>query len=314
MREYSRRSLAGLFLAALFRPGRSDAFGPQTPQSSSPQSSSPQSSSPQSRVELRQYRADAAILFLGITILKRSGVGGGRASVERTNDGDSARTTLFFAAGSDPKRAHGLNRMGWIREVVLGSNAVPTEATYFGVMTSSPEESFAHAKKAIDGPQDGRSVYSAVNGRHTAGHSRSALTHFEFPADSVWSDQRLIDEARAQFKTNVDWRETSWPNLSSAPRTFLCELATLLKPSARHSAGRYIYNEQEYALELDAAPTGAGAARLIQVRGKIKNLRTGRQTLFQLWLEEGSDSVVPVRIDFQPRSFLRLTFEAEAPA
>jgi hypothetical protein len=305
--------LAGLFLALIFRHSRSDAFGPpapqlNSPQSSSPQSSSPQSSSPQPPVELRHYRADAVILFLGLTILRRSGVGGGRASMEKTNEGDSARTTFFFAAGSDPKRAHGLNRMGWIREIVLGSNTVPTEATYFGVMTSSPEESFAHAQKAIDGPQGGRSVYSAVNGRHTAGHSRSALTHFEFPSDSVWSDQRLIDEAQAQFKANVNWRETSWPDASSAPHTFLCELATLLKPRARHAAGNYIYNEQEYALELDAAQAGTGTARQIQVRGKVRNRRTGHQTPFTLWMEEGS--VVPVRIDFQPRSFLRLTFEA----
>jgi hypothetical protein len=293
--EYSRRSLAGLFLALLFRPSRSDAFGPQPP---------PSSSTP-SHVELRHYRADAVILFLGLTILRRPGVGGGRASVEETTDGDSTRTTFFFAAGSDPKRAHGLNRMGWIREVVAA-----TEAAYFGVMTSSPEESFAHAQKAIDSPQAGRSVYSAVNGRHTAGHSRSALTHFEFPADAVWSDQRLIDEAQARFKANVNWRETSWPNPGSAPPTFLCELATLLKLRARHAAGSYVYNEQEYALELDAAQAGAGSARLVQVRGKVRNLRTGHQTPFQLWMEPGSGSVVPVRIDFQPRSFLRLTFEA----
>jgi hypothetical protein len=29
-----------------------------------------------------------------------------------------------------------------------------------------------------------------------------------------------------------------------------------------------------------------------------------------LWLEDASESIVPVRIEFQPRSFLRLTFEA----
>jgi hypothetical protein len=309
MRECSRRSLVGFILALLFRPSRGRAFEPPAPQSSSPQPSSPQP-----HVELRHYRADAAILFLGLTILRRPGVGGGRASVEKTVEktsaGDSARTTFFFAAGSDPKRAHGLNRMGWIREVVLGSNASPTESSYFGVMTSSPEESFAHAQKAIDSPPGGRSVYSAVNGRHIAGHSRSALTHFEFPADAVWSDQRLIDEAQAKFKANVTWRETAWPDPNSAPHTFLFEMAILLKARARHAVGRYIYNEQEYALELDAAQAGAGAARLISVRGKIRNLRTGRQTPFQLWMEDGSGSVVPVRIDFQPRSFLRLTFEA----
>jgi hypothetical protein len=56
--------------------------------------------------------------------------------------------------------------------------------------------------------------------------------------------------------------------------------------------------------------TGGERVRRLPVRGKIRNLRTGRETLFRRWLEDGSDSMVPVRIEFQARSFLRLTFEA----
>jgi hypothetical protein len=50
----------------------------------------------------------------------------------------------------------------------------------------------------------------------------------------------------------------------------------------------------------------------VPVRGTIRNLRTGHETLFRVWLDGASNSVVPVRIEFQPRSFLRLTFEAVA--
>ena len=100
----------------------------------------------------RTYRADAIILVLGITIFRRAGVGGGQASLEETGEGASLRRTLFFAAGSDPKHAHGLNRLGWIREVVLGPASTPSESTYFGVLTSSPEESLEHARKAVDDP------------------------------------------------------------------------------------------------------------------------------------------------------------------
>jgi len=149
-----------------------------------------------------------------------------------------------------------------------------------------------------------------VNGRNTAGHSRSAITHFDFPSEARWSDQRLIDEAQSRFRAGVNWRETSWPDSNSAPPTFLFELARLLQQRARHAVGRYIYNEQEYSLELEAAQAGGGTARLAPVHGKIRNLQSGRQTPFQLWMEEAPGSVVPVRIDFQPRSFLRLTFEA----
>src|SRR4051794_40858023 len=65
------------------------------------------------RITSRTYRADAAILFLGMVVFRRPGVGGGQASMEETGEGESLKRTLFFAGGSDPKRAHGLNRLGW---------------------------------------------------------------------------------------------------------------------------------------------------------------------------------------------------------
>jgi hypothetical protein len=263
-----------------------------------------------SRTQSRNYRADAVILLLGIPIFRRSGVGGGQASLEETGEGASLRRTLFFAAGSDPKRAHGLSRLGWIREVVLGPASTPSEAAYFGVLTSSPEESLEHARKSVDASPSGRSTFAAVNGRNTPGRSRSAVTHFEFSAAALWSDRGLIDQAQSTFHANVDWRETSWPNSPlQAPPTFLFQLATLLKQRARRAAGHYVYSEQEFVLELDAPPTGRNAGPL-PVRGKIRNLRTGYEILFRLWLENSSDSLVPVRFEVQPRSFLRLTFEA----
>jgi len=259
----------------------------------------------------RTYRADAVILFLGLSIYRRAGVGGGQASLEETGEGATLRRTLFFAGGSDPKRARGLSRLGWMREVVVGPPSTPSEAAYFGVLTSSPEESLEHARKSVSTPASGRSIFSAVSGRNTIGHSRSAVTHFEFPASAIWSDPALIDHAKSTFSADVDWRETSWPNSpDQSPPTFLFQLATLLKQRARRAVGRYVYSEQEYLLELEALQPGKNRERLLPVRGKIRNLRTGHETLFRLWLDEASDSIAPVRIEFQPRSFLRLTFEA----
>ena len=264
-----------------------------------------------SRTTFRNYRADAVILFFGITIFRRTGVGGGQASLEAAGEGAALRRTLFFAAGSDPKRAHGLNRLGWMREVVVGPDSNLSEATYFGVLSSSPEESLDHARKSVDAQPAGRGSFAASNGRHTAGHSRSAVTHFEYRTGALWSDRGLIEQAQSTFQPGVDWRETSWPNSpNQTPPTFLLQLATLLKQRSRRAVGRYVYNEQEYVLGLDAPQAGRNRERLLPVRGKIRNLRTGYETPFRLWLEEASDSVVPVRFEVQPRSFLRLTFEA----
>ncbi|MCX6628197.1 MAG: hypothetical protein NTW28_11285 [Candidatus Solibacter sp.] len=238
-------------------------------------------------------------------------MGGGQASLEETGAGSSLRRTLFFAAGSDPKRALGLSRLGWIREVVLGPASAPSEAAYFGLLTSSPEDSLEHARKSVDTSPSSRSTFNAVNGRNTTGRSRSAVTHFEFAAGAIWSDRGLIEHAQSMSQTNVNWRETSWPNSpTQAPPTFLLLVATLLQQRARRAVGRYVYSEQEYSLELEAQQPGRKRDRLLPFRGKIRNLRTGKETLFRVWLEEGSDSIVPLRIEFQARSFLRLTFEA----
>jgi hypothetical protein len=146
--------------------------------------------------------------------------------------------------------------------------------------------------------------------RNSVGHSRSAIARFEFDAGAAWSDRALINQAQSLFDGSVNWSETSWPKSpNQAPPTFLYQLVTLLGKRAHAAAGRYVYSEQEYLLTLERRPTG-DRERLVTVRGKIRNLRTGRETSFRLWLEDDS-SIIPVRFEFQPRSFLRLTFEAE---
>lgn len=289
--DFSRRRFTGLMLA-LFGPRRGNG------------------SSPDNRSVLKRYRADAVILLLGIPIYKRAGVGSGQVSVEETGEGALARRTLFFAGGSDPKRAHGLARLGWMREVTHGPEPIPAEIEYFGVLTSSPEDSLDSARKSVAAPPNGRSLFAAVKGRHTAGRSRSALAQFEFPSSATWSDRGLIEKSESAFAATTVWRETSWPESPDRPPpTFLFQLEALLKQRAKRT-GMYIYNEQEYLLELGTPQQGDPPDRLLAIKGAIRNQRTGNRTAFRVWLENTPNSVVPIRIEFQPRAFLRLTFEA----
>jgi hypothetical protein len=62
-----------------------------------------------------------------MTICRRAAVGDGEATVEESGEGASLHRTLFFAAGSDPKRARGVSRLGWMRETVLGPEAAPSQ-------------------------------------------------------------------------------------------------------------------------------------------------------------------------------------------
>jgi hypothetical protein len=186
------------------------------------------------------------ILLFGVPIYKRAAVGSGKASIEETGAGAAVLRTLFFAAGSDPTRARGLSRLGWMREHVLGPATAPSEISYFGVLTSSPEETLDHARKSTDDTSAGRSVFSAVRGRNAVGHTRSAITHFEFDSKAAWSDRGLIDKAQSMFDGVVNWRETSRPTSQNQPApTFLTEIVKLFGAPSKRSLGRYVYNEQE---------------------------------------------------------------------
>ena len=302
VRRWSRRGFASCLLGLLVRPagmrGQSTA--------------DPGVREPPARITARTYRADAVILFLGLSIYRRAGVGGGKASLDEMGQGDGLRRTLFFEAGSDPNRAHGLSRLGWMHEIATGPAAAPSEVSYFGVLTSSPEESLETARKSVDTAPPGRSTFSAVSGRNTAGRSRSAITHFEYSSSVRWWDPGLISYAQSMFRgEGLDWRETAWPGSpNQAPLTFLAALANLSSQRTGRSVGRYVYNEQEYRLELEAQKPTRDPVPLVPFRGKIRNLRTSKETEFRIWLERDAPSPVPVRIEFQPRSFLRLTFEA----
>lgn len=230
--------------------------------------------------------------------------------MDESGEGPSRRRTLFFAAGSDPKRARGVSRLGWMRETVLGPEAAPSQIGYSGVLSSSPEESLEHARQSVAVPNSGRGNFGAVKGHNSAGLSRSAVAHFEFDASAVWSDRALINQAQSLFDGSVNWRETSWPNSpNQTPPTFLYQLVRLLRKRTTSASGWYVYSEQDYMLTLERRQPRGDRERLVTVRGKIRNLRTSRETSFRLWLEDDS-FIVPVRFEFQPRSFLRLTFEA----
>jgi hypothetical protein len=81
MPKFSRRRFAGLLIAPLFRLPRLSA------------QSVPATTESPSRTTSRNYRADAVILLLGITIFRRPGVGGGKASLEETGEGAALRRT-----------------------------------------------------------------------------------------------------------------------------------------------------------------------------------------------------------------------------
>jgi hypothetical protein len=161
-----------------------------------------------------------------------------------------------------------------MREVGHAPLSAPAETEYFGVLTSSPEESLDSARKSVDAPPKGLGLFAAVSGRHTRGRSRSALAHFEFPSEAPWSDPGLIEKAESVFGAASVWRETSWPkSADQPPPTFLFQLERQLKQKTK-SSGMYVYNEQEYLLELGTRQQGSPPDRLLAISAPGIGLRS----------------------------------------
>ena len=78
-------------------------------------------------------------------------------------------------------------------------------------------------------------------------------------------------------------------------------------PPRRSLTRLYIFGEKRYKLATEKGPESNGVTKL---KGEILNESTGRKTNFSVWFEAGN--ALPLRIEFQPKTYLRLTFEAVA--
>jgi len=272
------------------------------------------------------YRADAVIVVLSVPVFRRTGVGSGFASLEQAVRGEERYSSLRFAGASRPERAAGLDRMGAIREVVRERGAALSEAAYFGVLTSSSEETLEEGRRSLGKNANKWNEYTAIDGQSRYRLTRSAVAHFRLPAAEA-PKLRVIAEARANFQTSrPPWRESRWPSDDLAPPTFLYALMRGIRRPQRTSEDWYVYSERSYRLRLEKEPDRQQGQRfaelgltsrpdrVIEVRGRTREQRSGRQAAFRLWIEDGPENALPLRIEFQPRSYLRLSFEVDPQA
>jgi hypothetical protein len=56
----------------------------------------------------------------------------------------------------------------------------------------------------------------------------------------------------------------------------------------------------------------APGAKVVRASGTVRREAGGKDSQFGIWVEEGNRRPIPLRIEYQPKSYLRLTFEAES--
>ncbi len=265
----------------------------------------------------RRYRADAQVLLFGFSVLHREGVGGGGV-LWREYAGDGPARLLEFNGFSLPQRAAGLNRLGLIRELERTAET-GAECDYFGVMTASPEESSDEFHKALH-PSAKEQAYTAIEGRNTTGRTATATAHFMAPAAISGQSMPEMEELAKRALASVQ-EVVAADGAGGSSHSFLQELGSLmLRPDGVE--GRYLYAGRAYRLHLSRTVDGKAtaqfrarrlipdSAKIIRVDGRLRREAGGKETDFRLWISNEAQRPVPLRIEYQAKSYLRLVFEA----
>jgi hypothetical protein len=265
----------------------------------------------------RHYNVTATVTLLSVPLVSRAGVGSGYITIEDSADGSAA---IQFGAGSWPEKARGLNRLGYIKEIVAEkAPGEPSQCEYFAFMTSSQERNLEQAKKAITPSATGIGAnntipYAAVEANGREGRFHSKLVRFALPSSYSWRDtDQLIGKVRGEIATAVspEFTERSLPEGEGAPATFLYAVRrSILDPDSR-SERSLTYNGKQYLLRTHKRRDASLGAHVMRLDAMLRNDLTGNTTPFTVWFEEGAERQPPLRFEYQARSFLRLTFDSE---
>ncbi len=286
-----------------------------------------------------RYRADAQILLpllvTSLRIASRSGVGHANAEIrEVTLDSGERIQAYEFYAASVPEKARGLDRLGFFREAVIDPDGPARRTAYFGAMTVSKEQTLDEAKKAIE-QNPGLAAYDVIDGLVT----REAATSRGFtvtlkgrsadPAAFFSTVRAAIDSAKSKDKPTLKASAAQPLDGSSFLAAFesLLQAAAANPGQARGLKRTFVFGNDPRAVEIRGLDADRSRGRDWAARGiaaqpdAVRRLEcriTARtwKVDFSIWAELAAPPaagpapiVIPLRVEYLARAFLRLVFE-----
>jgi hypothetical protein len=286
-------------------------------------------STTRSNVFIRKYVASATVTIFSFPLISRSGVGGGYTVIEEGASDRGNAISIQFGAGSWPEKARGLNRLGFIQEAIVEQQAgKAAECAYLAFMTSSTENNLDQAKKALETSAN-IALYNAAQGYSGRGRVTSRVDRMHVPSRFTWWDApSLIARARSEMAGRTEAQnQLSLPaGEREMPGMFLYTLRGALLNTEKRTRGELFFNSKLFLLETEKEEdSSAGkvfvekklatsATSVIRLAAVLTERRTREKTRFRLWYEKGGENTPPLRFDYQAKSFLRLTFQADPDA
>lgn len=271
----------------------------------------------------RAYRADVVVAVMGVPIISRRGAGSAYLWLREIVEKDRRALWLCFSGKSDPARTHGVNYYGSTEEIAVDFGSRLSEAASFGFVTASAqEEGFDQARRRFlsrTGSEHGSLV--VVDELHSVSRIQTRKALVSAPEAPSADRIGMVEHVRSQFP---DARVTSRDiglTTPIVPATFLCSVLGAARLPEPKASFHFVSDGNGFQLECEKTRdphTGAALAakklianadNLMRLSGQIRDLETMRTSSFRLWVENGSD--LPVRIDFAPRPYLRISLESD---
>lgn len=198
------------------------------------------------------------------------------------------------------------------QEVVREENGAVRESGYVSFMTSSPEKNSDQAWQAfVNRPRE--LTLAVACGLASAARYRWALEHETVPAGVTWMDcpalmekfrtrEVVLREAAVSGDRLPDGGENVYPTFLFAVR----------KAILSGTGGRctFIHNAKLYELRTRFSE----AEGSLLLTGHIVEHDSSNESEFRVWLDTRDPEALPTKIEFRPKSFLRLTFHLDPAA
>jgi hypothetical protein len=252
-----------------------------------------------------EYSVHATIILGSIPFYLKKNVGGAAMSLEQSVDNLSNATALQFIAGSWPDRLHGFNRFGAIQEIVREEDHSVSQSGYTGFIPSSREEGLTEARKAFSSPAKTQ-MFTVAFGKATKAGCTFLTQHRVLDANLRWT-------GCADLLAHIEPGVTLPPEEPVANYGPGC-LPTFLFAARRASAAggeartQYVHNGKVYRLRVQSKFDKSSGNRVIT--GWTSAVGEKAETEFRFWVSPDDLSGLPLKIEFRPKSFLRLTLEA----
>lgn len=252
------------------------------------------------------YRIDVTIAPFGFTIFSRKEVGYGSAQLRLSQRDGHDVASFEFGGASLPERTRGIRQIGWFEEELTQTSGSVQSSRYFGFISSAPEGAPNKATLALASDSHSKPQYCcAVEGHLTEGRTAFSKTYDALlPRDASFSTLPGLKHVMRRALAEIC--ATSCLNGSRAAnpgKTFLSVLAEAALGPLSNLKTHYQYGDRVLRFESTRQNISGQIVVDAEVQGKSRHR-------FSFTCADTRKPSLPIRIDYQPKPWLRLALVA----